>query len=316
MMKKAALITIPSTLALFVITGCATTNPGALEKTERDSQTYVDKTAGSNVSSKVEEEKHRVAVIVKYDNNQVAQYIGETLDSTLSSLISNMAFFEIVDRSNLDALQKEEFMESLNGDGVESIEIPTADYLITAMINGVSVSQSQAVSVLTNQPYTKYEAQASVDFRFYEKASKRTILTENVTRTATANAQADLLSKLKVIAQETSKAFAMELGSRYAPPGRVLETRGAGKVARVSMGSNYGMNKGVKVEFFKYIDNSDLIEGATREVSTVGYGIVTTAGLKDCWVEISAYKDVNVMRGHYVRISADQSKGFRESMIQ
>ena len=85
-------------------------------------------------------------------------------------------------------------------------------------------------------------------------------------------------------------------------------------MAKITMGSNYGLVPGVKVEFFEYVDHSDLIEGATREPSPVGYGTVRESELNTAWAEVIDWENSYVKRGHYVKIAADQSKGFRESL--
>ena len=225
---------------------------------------------------------------------------------------------------------KEKQLESLNTDNLESLEIPEADYLITAKINSARIDQHQPderpgasltkllqsdkSNAQNSSPF--YTATTSVDFRFYEKKTKRTVLTKNIEHTApgeiTSQRSPEAISKLTVAAQECAKAFAMELGSRYAPPARVVEVRGNGQVAKVTMGSNYGLVKGVKVEFFEYTDNSDVIAGATREPSLVGYGIVLESDLTSAWLEILAPIQVIVRRGHYVRITSDQSNGLKE----
>lgn len=223
---------------------------------------------------------------------------------------------------------KEKQLEALNSDQIENIDIPEADYLITAKFNAPQIEKTLGLNFTGGsnngqQQSDSFAVSASVDFRFYEKKTGRTILVKNIERKAPGTVASvqpptenspEVSAKLKVIAQECSKVFAMELGARYAPPARVLETRGDAEVAKISMGTNYGVAKGVKVEFFEYVDNSDIIAGAKREPSPVGYGVVLESEQNTAWVEVLNPRKVFVKRGHYVKITSDQSKGLKSQL--
>lgn len=300
---------------LLLLAGCAAPKPGQLPVTERDREVYTDQGA----VAQRKETKFRVAIVVRGDKTDEGGRISEALDSALVSAIGDFAFFIIVERSNLDVLAKEQQLEELSGNGSGRFEIPTAEYLIAARPNAIRIEekQSQGIDYLHGgqmTPKTTVQASMSVDFRFYEKATKRLILSKNIDKSLTASTRDEAEVKLAETAQECAKGFAQELGSRYAPPARVLELRGGGRMAKVTMGSNYGLVPGVKVEFFEYVDHSDLIEGATREPSPVGYGIVRESELDTAWAEVTDWENSGIKRGHYVKIAADQSKGFRESL--
>ncbi len=314
---KNAKKTIPAALAaagmLWLAAGCAAPKPGQLPVTDRDKAVYTDQGA----MAQMKETKFRVAIVVRGDKTDEGGRISEALDSALVSSIGDFAFFTIVERSNLDVLAKEQQLEELSGNGRGQFEIPTADYLIAARPNAIRIEEKQSQGLnLRGQMETKTVVQASmsVDFRFYEKATKRLILSKNIDKSLTASSPEEAQHKLAETAQECAKGFAQELGSRYAPPARVVELRGGGRMARITMGSNYGLVPGVKVEFFEYVDHSDLIQGAEREPSPVGYGIVRESELNTAWAEVIDWEKSYVMRGHYVKIAADQSKGFRESL--
>ena len=302
-------------LLMVALAGCAAPKPGQLPVTERDKAVYTDQGA----MEQLKETKFRVAIVVRGDKTDEGGRISEALDSALVSSIGDFAFFTIVERSNLDVLAKEQQLEELSGNGRGQFEIPTADYLIAARPNAIRIEekQSQGIDYLHGGQMvakTTVQASMSVDFRFYEKATKRLILSKNIDKSLTASSTAEAEHKLAETAQECAKGFAQELGSRYAPPARVVELRGGGRMARITMGSNYGLVPGVKVEFFEYVDHSDLIQGAEREPSPVGYGIVRESELATAWAEVIDWQNSFVKRGHYVKIAADQSKGFRESL--
>jgi hypothetical protein len=105
--------------------------------------------------------------------------------------------------------------------------------------------------------------------------------------------------------------FAASIGNRFAPPASVMETRGGGKVALVSMGTNYGAAKGVRVEFFEYVKYPEFPKPMPRVFAT---GRIVDAEELTAWAVISNHKTANVRRRHKVRIKADQSTGWRDAL--
>jgi Curli production assembly/transport component CsgG. len=290
---------------LTCVTGCLMPNPASLAIAERDKAVYVDKDA----VKQEEEAKSRVAVIVSHGDYREAKPVAKSLDSELTSVISNLAFFEIAERSNLSVLVNEEVLKSLSEDENNLPEIPNADYIITASISIFNMVRH--INTQSNEPYI--QTKLGVDFRFYEIESKRVILTRNIKKYFNCDANIDsVISEAVDVTKELVHAFCMELGSRYAPPARVLETRGEAKVACISMGTNYGLMRNTKLEFFEYVDNSDVIEGATREPSIVARGTAIDSDLKSAWIRVDDHKNVAVKRGHYVRIRLDQPREWRD----
>lgn len=276
------------------------------EAAREDGETYVD---SQGATARRSEEALPVAILVSEPVDEKEAAIYEALDSSLTSVISDFDFFTIIERSNLSALQKEHTLENLSADSLSEIEIPEADYLITAKIGNAR---------LEKQLLGNYQGVVDIDFRFYEKPTDRTVLTKNIVgksgRIVTEMSGTEANAALAEAATEAAKAFAIELGSRYAPEARVLETRGGGKVARINIGYNYGVTENSKVEFYEYVDNSDIVEGAEREASPVGYGNVIEVDQDGAWADVMNYKNVHVMRGHYVRLAPDQSRGMKDKM--
>ncbi len=303
-MRKTRDVLLTLTVGHFatLLVGCAV-NPGELQITARDRQMYTDPTGGPLVQEM--ETKLPVAILVSQGGNDLDESIYQTLDSSLVSLISEFAFFTTVERSNLGALQQEHALETLDSDELGQINIPEADYLITAKI----ASAAMESSVISGG---RFQGATAVDFRFYEKPTDRVVLTRHIEGKSPGYTEAqdgpEANASLAEAVREAAKAFAIEVGARYAPEARVIETRGDGQVAKISIGSNYGATKGTKIEFYEYVDNSDVVAGATRESSPVGYGKIHSTSNTTSWVEIQNYKKVNVLRGHYVKFASDQSK--------
>ena len=312
-------------LVVLFIAGCAAPRPETLSVMERDKAIYVDE-AGALVQKK--ERKDKVAVVVSQGDYKEYQEVAKTIDSQLTESLSAFAFFQIVERSNLGTLQQEKLFM---GEDLEDGLVVPADYMITAKMNAVKVDRHEEEITITPsrkdirrarkmglpdpQPEVRtsisYSVSLSVDFRFYELVKKRVILTKNISKAYSGLEQSEIMSKLALAAQECVKGFSHTLGSKYAPPARVVQTRGNCEVARISMGTNYGLVKGVEVEFYEFIDNSAIIAGATRDKNVVGKGRVLEVDKNSAWVEVYDYEKVYVKRGHYVAICEDQSNRMR-----
>lgn len=315
----------------FLFAGCGAPNPATLAIEERDKAFYVDQGA----EAKLKEEKLPVAVLVSEQNLKgAAKTVAPAIDSQLCSVINDMAFFQLVERSNADALIREKALNELGeegGNATEDFTFPGADYLITAKVNSTQSDPEVQRSTYMDKKGRYYESVTSsvtvsvaVDFRFYEIATQKLLVSKDITTKSytftssgtTFTNQAAIDKRVARVAKEAVKSFAMELGSRYAPRGRVIETRGNCLVAKINQGSNYGIVPGVKVEFYEIVDNSAIDPDLKRDENIVGRGAVFQSDLRSAWIEVDDYKDVHVKKGDYVKISSDQSKGFMESFKQ
>ena len=294
--------------AMLVLGGCRI-RPGELAITERDKAVYVDPERKSYAMG--EESQYPLAILVNAGRDETEKAIYAALDAALTDSLSQFTFFTIKERSNLGALQKEMDLESLSSEEISNLNIPEADFLITAKM--ASTNMKKALF-----PQDQWNGEVSIDYRFYEKAEARLIFSKNImvlsSSTSSKSSGPGAVGCLVEAAQKSASEFAVELGKRYAPEAVVVETRGEGRVAKINLGNNYGVAKSAKVEFYEYVDNSAIIPGAVREPSPVGYGMVLVAE-KDCsWVEILNHKKVKITRGHYAKLSSDQSKGAKEML--
>ena len=88
---------------------------------------------------------------------------------------------------------------------------------------------------------------------------------------------------------------------------RVVELRGDdGELARISLGTKQGAAPGQMIEFFVFVDYSDLVEDAKDQPSPVAYGTVTATEERFSWVKVKDPKREIVRRGHYARIAPKQ----------
>lgn len=309
-MKSIVLNGVVPVLGAVFVAGCAAPRPETLALMERDKAIYQDE--GGALQQK-KERKDKVAVVVSQGNYTQYKEAAEAIDSQLTESLSSFAFFQVVERSNLGAIQQEKLFAG--DDDINDVVVP-ADYMITAKMNSVKVeqyvaAQNEMIPGLNSGPGPKSRVSLSVDFRFYEVATKRVILTKNISKEYSGLEPSTAMSKLALAGQECVKGFAHTIGSRFAPPARVIQTRGNCEVARISIGANYGLVPGVEVEFYEFIDNSAIIAGATRDKNVIGKGRVLEVDKTSAWVEVFDYEKVHVMRGHYVGIIEDQSNRMR-----
>lgn len=295
-------------LVVSMITGCAF-NPNTMVAEPRDNAVWKDPGA----KGPAEEQKFRLAIYVSRGDYKKTGDIATALDSSLTSALSDFAFFKIVDRSSSEAMQQEKFF---SGEDLNANMFSAADVIVTAKLNGFNaITESETYNVITKTMDKKYTVSGSVDFRFFS-ASKPTEakLVKNITKTYASASPSDFSALAMNAAKECAKAFAQELGSRYAPPAPVLETRGNCQAALVAFGTNYGAVPGSKVEIFDYVDRSDVPGGEKRSPRVLTTGTVRSSEVKTCWVEVDNYDVVQVMKGHYVRLASDQSKGFMDGL--
>jgi hypothetical protein len=330
LMNRCAFFFLNLTVILLVVSGCAV-EPSKLKVTSRDKLQYVE--PGVDPSEAAKETRYPVAIIMAEASSPDEEAIYKSLDSSLTYALSSFEAFTIVERSNLGLLQLESMLDDLDNSNPDNVRILDADYLITARISNATTGSP------TSLPGSR-KAVVDVDFRFYENASQRMILTKlargestfSVSGESATGLAQDSISRMNSIlggqftpppspppqaqgelpaenearaladaAGRAATAFADELGARYAPPARVLETRGSGKVALISIGKNYGVSQDTQIEFFVYQDNSAILQGATRDISPVGFGQVIRTERDRAWVEVKG-KSSQIQRGHYARV--------------
>ena len=313
---KAALYSLVFCGMVAIAAGCKAPNP------------YLMPIDGSGLDEDIEasvldvEKARKVAVLVFKGDQEYGQFMMNALYAKLTEEVGALAFFELVERGGLDALR---FEEMLSGDG-ESVVIP-ADYVISASISSLNVVEQTDVVVPTRQdvrlasrlglpPPTaatekRFNVAVVVDFRFYQKATRRVILTKTIRRDCQDIWEGALGGWLTSAAHECATEFARSLGARYAPEARVKQTRGGYQVAWISIGTNYGLSRGAEVNFFDYVDNSSVVAGAKRDKNIIGVGRVLSVEDDSAWVEVFDYDKVRVRKGAYVACSRNQERRFR-----
>lgn len=173
------------------------------------------------------------------------------LDSSLNAKLSGFAFFEMVDRKSQEALIKDAVASGADADDLPVTGVE-ADFVVVARIASLAISSRS-----TQAGSEMHSFDVTFDFKWISKVLKRVIMTESIKPpTRAANSQVDLAKALNRAAEVAARDFCNKIAVKYAPPARVLQTRGDGAAARISIGKNYGVSEGTKVCFYEIVDNS------------------------------------------------------------
>ena len=89
----------------------------------------------------------------------------------------------------------------------------------------------------------------------------------------------------------------------------VIKTRGDGEIACINLGSNDGIEKGTKVEFYTLEKD----RGEKYEV-VFARGMVFQVSPKTAWVLVKDPENAQVKVNHFVRKALDQTKTFGENI--
>ena len=271
-----------------LLAGCSF-NPESMPVGSRDSAVYVDEGAPKSLAT--QEAKAKVAVIASEGEYKDRKQTADVLDSTLNAKLSGFAFFQVVDRKSQAALIKDAALSGTDPEDLSAVGVE-ADFVVVAKIASLTVQRSGGV----------FSFDVVYDFKWISKATQKVIMTESIKPTTrSATSEADLTSALNRSAELAARAFCAKIAVKYAPPARVLQTRGNGAAARISIGKNYGVSEGTKVCFYEIIDNSD-VGGEKRDMNDIGTGEVKRVEEKSAWVAVDDAENSNVRKGVYVRV--------------
>lgn len=281
--------------------GCSF-NPESMPVGQRDSAVYVDQGAPKTLTT--QEAKAKVAVISSEGEYKERKQTADVLDSTLNAKLAGFAFFQVVDRKSQAALIKDSIASGTDPDDLSTSGVE-ADFVVVAKIASLTVQQTGA----------GFSFDVVYDFKWISKATQKVVMTESIKPTTrAATSEADLTNALNRSAELAARDFCAKIAVKYAPPARVLQTRGNGAAARISIGKNYGIGEGAKVCFYEIIDNSD-VGGEKRDMNDIGTGEVKRVEEKSAWVAVDNAEQSNVRKGVYVRV-LEQTRGWGDSMME
>ena len=273
--------------------GCAF-NPESMPIGQKDTAVYVDAGAPKELGQK--EAKAKVAVITSEGDYKDYKQVTESLDSSLNAKLSGFSFFEVVDRKSQAALIKDAVIAG--GDLTEiAVKGVESDFVVVVRIASLLVRESvgRKNSKISSSDVT-------FDFKWIDTDSKRVVMTESIKPpVGAASSSGDVFASLSRAAETAVSEFCTKIAVKYAPKARVLQTRGNGAAARISIGKNYGLSEGTEVCFYEIIDNSD-VGGKKRDVNDIATGKVRRVEADAAWVKVNKPEETNVRKGVYVRV--------------
>jgi len=288
-------------LLVVLAIGCTAPKPESLVVSERDNETYVDKEAESSSDSPV----FKIAIAATAGTFSEFTDVRDTIDARLVESLSQFAHFQVSEFSRLVELEK---VLSVAGEqNVISgwIDADSLDALVVAKVTSVTIGRREGAFIVNGQRQYSFDISLGIDFRMYDKVQRQVVFTKNTLLSKRGLAEANVRQQLNLLARECVDEFIKSVGSRFSRPARVLQTRGQGLVARISMGKDHGLVKGAEIEFYEIVDNSAIVANAKRDKSVVGKGSVLEVDVNSAWVEVYEHTAVRVKRGHYASVVDD-----------
>lgn len=291
-----------------LVGGCAFT-PETMPMGQRDNDVYVDPEAPKSLSQN--ESRAKVVVVATPGNFKDYKQVAESMDSFLNDRLSSFAFFEMVDRKSGAALVNEQAATAEDPTAIDFKQVE-ADFMVIARIASLDVTQGQPIMDKKGRVVQQagYNVKAQFDFKWLSIESQKVIMTKSIGPcSAYAQDPSGIVSSVSEAAQSAVADFCRVISSKYAPPARVLMTRGNGEAARISIGKNYGLAEGTQIGFFEFVDNSS-VGGDRRDRNDIGRGTVKSVDEKSAWVRVHEFEKANVRKGVYVRVLDEEQKGF------
>ena len=303
--------------------------PGELPITERDEKIYKDPVVKAQNQ---EEEAVAIALLParqKTENEGLEVVLTKNIESKLNDNLSAIEYFDVVARDELGDLADEAMLNDLENNDVSNLNIPKATLALRFKITDMSMQEERAnsgtklgmgllnvagkvgggSSVDDSISATKYKGRIAIDFRLIDLESNKKLMSQRI------NAISDkLVSKkdkddrefvLIDAAEKAVRQFTSVLAKKYGPQIMVIETRGEGEVARINVGKNFGLDRDVRVEFYKN-KISPVDPNAKPMRSPVGYGTILEVEDESAWVWVENFDEVEVMMGVLAQPSATQ----------
>jgi len=318
-MKKMFIGTVIMVMA--ILQSCSSIpKPGELQITKRDRQIYKDPLVKMQ---KQEKEKVAIAILParqKTENEELETVLIRNIESKLNNNLSAIAYFDVVTRDSLGDLADESVLNNLEGDDISKLNIPKATLALRFKITDMSlqeervnaaaklgmgllntVGKSQTGSGVEDSiTATKYKGRIAVDFRLIDLENNNKLMSQRVNaisdKLVSDTGKDDKEFVLIDAAEKAVRQFTSILAKKYGPQVMVIETRGDGEIARINVGKNFGLDKDVRIEFYKNTI-SPVDPNAKPMRSPIGYGKVLEVEEESAWVWVENYDDVDVMMG-------------------
>ena len=297
------------------LVGCSTVDPLTMERTERDQEVYEP-----NVAMPVDGGHKKVFVTSRViPHHRAAEtnhhaFLMKAIESSSAQYFSNLGWFRTVDRENGLSVDASNVLEGTLSSGVVKAP-PGADFALVVESSMIFIAKQWWKR--TSFSSKARGVQIDSDFRLVDISTKETIFGTKF-RSSAECGKGDIRTAISDAADMNVRKFARVVSARYLPPGRVTETRGSGRCARLSIGRNHMLNAktdrhpATRVDFFEYVRDPNTSDGRPEKV-VIAHGTVISADKHDAWVEVDAdwidktthLATYNVKKGHFVKISEE-----------
>jgi len=288
-------------LSLFTY-GCQT-NIAELPITSRDNQVY-DNPYLKNISANTTVRKIAVVPEKEKITNPVEKQLSETLRSEIEASLSESSQFEPLARNEIPAILKDSKFNQMIGEGMQG-KMTGSDYILVYKLNSFSMARpsgfkaelfKETVIAKAFQGYVKVNI-SLINLKTGEKEFSKVISGISDMDSTSSAINLTTLAPLNQAIENAVVDFKYKLANKFSPPSIVLQTKGAGKVALISLGSNSGVRVDDEIEFY-FIKKK---RGKELKLSFAN-GKVLKVQADDAWVEIENFEQVGVKENHFAKL--------------
>lgn len=173
----------------------------------------------------------------------------------------------------------------------------------TGMGTGATLLAAGAATAALGNGLEPGVVEMSINFEFYDNVHDETISSENVIRQVSGLSKSSVSSETLSAARACVDEYVAILSRDYLQEARVLETRGDGKYAWISLGQKDGVVADTKVQFYEIDDLGDVMDSWSVTQKPIAYGtVIGVPDGKTCWAKIEQYDKVSVRKYHFVKI--------------
>lgn len=284
------------------IAGC-NTNITELPVTQRDSQKYTD-TLNQDTLKLVLVPQPANIIGTDKQTLKTLKSLTDTFGNGLSTVFADFDKYVIVPRTAIGEDKIDAILKKTTGK--IDYKIKNADYMI---IYSVSSFNFIPLKAKKKRGVPTFSACVEVKTTVLNLKKNTKEYTDNITGESNETASSKSVSLLDQAIENAIKNFSSRFVVNCGLPAVVLQTRGSGQAACINIGENYGLAKGIKMEFFTRKERNG-------EIFNIPFanGKIIETGKKTAWIEVDNYEQANVMENNLVRIGNDQSKSFFEKI--
>lgn len=190
------------------------------------------------------------------------------------------------------------------GTGVAGVgSIAGAQGSLTGIGAGTTLLAAGAAAAALGNALEPNVVDISMTFEFFDNVREETILTESVVRKYSGSSSDNTPALVLHAARECVDQFISIVGNEYLQEARVLETRGDGKFAYVSLGKKDGVSLGSRIQFSEFADFDDVMDSWAHELRAIGYGtVVGNVEPTKCWVKVDDFDKAGIRKYHFVKV--------------